>query len=167
MTHSRPPQFIPVSLSSRAHCPPLSRCPRPCPALHAPRPRPAPDQPQTLPHAPRRCERPHAPQMPPRCRACAVTLCDALHAQTATEAHTSPCERVHALPPCPIPPHPRTRPERPRNAPVSLATRAHAPAHTRTLCDCAHCSNLHNVDRPTLCKAPKVRKMRKNTCKTA
>ena len=96
----------------------------------------------------------------------AVTLSSALHAQTAVERAVSHCERFYAVPRVLHHPRPRTRPERPRKPAVSLPTRAHAPAHARTLCTCAHCSNLHNVDRSTLCKAPKVRKMRKNTCKT-
>ena len=47
LTHMRinHPVFDPlraVMLSSRAHCPRLSCCPRTCPAVHAPRQRPAP-----------------------------------------------------------------------------------------------------------------------------
>ena len=108
-------------------------------------------QPRTLSATLSRCPRP--------CRA--VTLSSALHAQTAVERAVSRCERFYAVPRVLPYPSPRTRPERPRNAPVSLPTRAHAPAYARPLCVHAHCSNLHNVDRPTLCKALKVLKVRK------
>ena len=130
------PVYPRFTMSSRAHCPPLSRCPRPCPAVHAPdrAQRPHDAQPSPRPHhaprAPVRAHtRPRCPDSRPRCHA--VTLSSVPHAQTHAQAPTSPCERVHALPRVLHCPSPRTRPERPRAPPVSLATRAHAHAYTR------------------------------------
>ena len=168
-----------VMLSSRSRCP-AAHTVRPCPAVL---PLYSPTRPQTAPSVPTmpspaldHTTRP-APLCAPLCASTrapdaqtathAVTLSSVPHAQTHAQAPTSPCERVHALPPCPIPPQPQNAPRAPQKAPCEPChTHTRARPRARTLCDCAHCSNLHNVDRPTLCKTLKVQKVRKNTCKT-
>ena len=117
--------FDPFTLSSRAHCPPLSRCPRPCPAVHAPQP--SPD---------------HTTRPAPLCASlCASTRApDAAPLSRCTASHTprppyKPLQApVSVFTPSPrvLYHHsPRTRPERPRTPPVSLATRAHTPQPSR------------------------------------
>lgn len=145
----------PVALSA-----PLSSPTRPQTASSVPSP--APDHTtRPAPLCAPLCASTRAPDAAP-----AVTLYSVPHAQTHAQAPASPCERVHALPRVLYHPSPRTRPERPRKPPVSLSTRAHAPSPAAPMCACPQCSNLHNVDRSTLCKTLKTQKVRKNTCKS-
>ena len=76
---------------------------------------------------------------------------------------------VSIFTPSPVsyPTPPQNAPRAPQNARCDRLHTHTRPSPAAHLCTCAHCSNLHNVDRSTLCKAPKVRKLRKNTCKTA
>ena len=118
------PRFTvqPRTLSAPVALPaPLSSPTRPQTAPSAPTmPSPAPDH--TTRPAPL-CAPTRAPDA--QTAAHAVTLSSVPHAQTAAEAPTSPCERVHALPPCPIPPQPQNAPRAPQSAPCE-------PCHTRT-----------------------------------
>lgn len=140
--------FDPFTLSSLAHCPRLSCCPSCCPPAYTTRPRPAPTrcpaQPQTTPHAPRLLcaptRAPDAAQMPRLC-------CHAVTRPTRPDRHRTHCEPLYALlsrPRVLYHPSPRTRSERPRNAPVSLATRRTRPAQPRT------CAPVHTVAACTM-----------------
>lgn len=110
------PVALPAPLSSRTR-------PQTAPSV----PSPAPDH--TTRPAPL-CASTRAPDA--QTAAHAVTLSSVPHAQTHAQAPTSPCERVHALPPCPIPPQPQNAPRAPQKArcePPHTRTRTRAYAH--------------------------------------
>lgn len=82
-----PPHFIPVSLSSRAHCPRLSCCLCACPPAHTTRP-PAQTSTRRAPDAQTAAQRPHMPRPSPSAYS---------RPERPIEPHSvHPCTRAHA-----------------------------------------------------------------------